>query len=268
VGSHRYWPILVTRPFVEQAQIPSFDRYDTAHLRNEDLEPEDYGYMPYEAVRLRNLYLQGKLEHLDTLQCINAYARQYQTRGSVLLVVDNNTVADVQMNQVSYIEYVPYMSWDCGSDWMCEYREAYMPCELRAKIQGYRASVSTWRPLHSTAPIAYCLSERLPDVCKVQSSLQILIIVVILNAFKAFLMFYIAFAVRESPILTIGDAVASFLREPDPATTDMCLASKEHFSNQGRGTGSWLQGASPYIARRQRMFVTASRLRWWLSVTL
>jgi hypothetical protein len=237
-------------------------------LRNQDLEPQDYDYIPYEAVRLRNLHLQGQLERLNTLQCINAYARQYQTRGSVLLVADNNTIADVQMNEVSYLEYVPEFSWDGGSDWMCQYREVYMPCELRVEIQRYRANVSTWRPLHSTAPITYCLSERLPDVCKVQCSLQILIIVVVINVFKAALMFYIAFATREDPLLTVGDAVASFLKEPDTWTAGMCLASKEDFKKQARGTGTWPQGASPYIARRQRMFASADKMRWYLSITL
>jgi hypothetical protein len=86
--------------------------------------------MPYEALRLRNLHLQGRLEHLDTLQCIDAYARQYQIRGSVLLVVDNNTIADIQMNKTpDFDDYVPDMSWDGGLTWMCQYSEIYMPCE-------------------------------------------------------------------------------------------------------------------------------------------
>jgi hypothetical protein len=224
--------------------------------------------MPYEAVRLRNLHLQGILERLEPLECINAYARQYQTRGSVLLVADNNTVADVQMHQTSYLEYVPYMSVDGGSTWMCQYRETYMPCEWRDEIKGYRANVSTWRPLHSSAPIAYCLSETLPDVCKVQSSLQILIIVVVLNALKATLMFYIGFATRESPLLTVGDAVASFLKEPDSWTAGMCLASKETYEKQAKSVERWQPGPSPYVIRRGTMFTSASKLRWCLSIAL
>jgi hypothetical protein len=157
----------------------------------------------------------------------------------VLLVVDNNTIADIQMNKIPYFkEFVPYMSWDGGSTWMCQYREIYMPCELRDEIQGYRANVSTWRPLLTTAPIAYCLSETLPDIFKVQSSLQILIIVTVLNALKAALMFYIALAVKGNPILTVGDAIASFLKEPDVWTAGMCLALKESFKKQAKSTGT------------------------------
>ena len=40
-------------------------------------------------------------------------------------------------------------------------------------------------------------------------------------------MFYIAFRIRDEPLMTMGDAVASFLRDEDPTTKNMCLSTIE-----------------------------------------
>jgi hypothetical protein len=45
------------------------------------------------------------------------------------------------------------------------------------------------------------------------------------TAVKFMLMLYIAYRVPEEPIITMGDAVASFLEKSDPTTKDMCLLS-------------------------------------------
>lgn len=42
-------------------------------------------------------------------------------------------------------------------------------------------------------------------------------------------MFFVAFSVPEEPLLTIGDATASFLEVEDPTTMDICLSSLKDF---------------------------------------
>jgi hypothetical protein len=42
-------------------------------------------------------------------------------------------------------------------------------------------------------------------------------------------MFYIAFKIQEEPLMTMGDAVASFLEEEDLTTKGMCLSTLEDF---------------------------------------
>jgi hypothetical protein len=55
-------------------------------------------------------------------------------------------------------------------------------------------------------------------------------------AVKAALMFYVAICIRDEPLMTIGDAVTSFLDREDLNTKDMCLFmvkdSKSHGSDQ------------------------------------
>ena len=51
-------------------------------------------------------------------------------------------------------------------------------------------------------------------------------------------MFYITFNVHDEPLMTMGDAVASFLGKNDPTTKDMCLSSFQDFKmNKGYSAG-------------------------------
>lgn len=84
--------------------------------------------------------------------------------------------------------------------------------------------------------VDYCLSERAEPHCKLQFVPVIAILVTCLNLFKACLIFYVAFFTTDEPLLTMGDAVVSFLENKDTTSSDMCLLtmqevkkSKHHF---------------------------------------
>ena len=47
-------------------------------------------------------------------------------------------------------------------------------------------------------------------------------------------MFYIAFCVNDEPLMSMGDAVASFLGKEDIETKNMCLSSMANFRD-GKG---------------------------------
>lgn len=55
---------------------------------------------------------------------------------------------------------------------------------------------------------------------------------------KAVLMFYIAFYINDEPLITMGDAVASFLAENDPTTKNMCLLSIHEVRKNGYRAGA------------------------------
>ena len=84
-----------------------------------------------------------------------------------------------------------------------------------------------WSPNITRGPfdVQYCLSEPAEQQCKLQFTLPIAILVTILNLFKAVLIFYTAFATKEEPLMTMGDAVVSFLEKEDLTTKGMCLLS-------------------------------------------
>lgn len=79
------------------------------------------------------------------------------------------------------------------------------------------------------SPIEYCLSQYIEPSCRLQFSLVIMIIVISCNFAKVLCMSLTIWKPSSMPLLTLGDAVASFLDRPDPDTANNCLASKLRF---------------------------------------
>ncbi|BCS26984.1 uncharacterized protein APUU_60032A [Aspergillus puulaauensis] len=83
-------------------------------------------------------------------------------------------------------------------------------------------------------PVNYCLSEKLPEKCKVQYSLPLAIVVMAFNLVKVAVICYAALTSADTsmPILTSGDAIASFLRTPDETTKGQCMVARERLGTQ------------------------------------
>ena len=74
--------------------------------------------------------------------------------------------------------------------------------------------------------VQYCLSERVPETCSYSGSIPILIVVIVCNAYKILGMLVVAFGLRDNPMVTVGDAVESYLNQPDETTKGWCMLSK------------------------------------------
>lgn len=87
----------------------------------------------------------------------------------------------------------------------------------------------------------YCLSKKTKDVCTLEYAWIITILVICANLFKlvCFLHSYYLLHKAETQLdpessrllLTIEDAIASFLEHEDRETSGMCLASKKDFES-------------------------------------
>ncbi|KAF2476761.1 uncharacterized protein BDR25DRAFT_375874 [Lindgomyces ingoldianus] len=180
-----------------------------------------------------SLYLsatqKSTLEQLDNKACINAYSRIFQsTKGNVYLVPVNNT-PDVR--DLTYEYPTTERSTGCGSqvgnEWIvnqflaggCRNQNAHIYLPL------LQANASDWRPLG--ARIDHCLSEPAKEHCKLQFSAHLIIIVIVFNILKTAVILLTAFWLKQTPLLTVGDAVSSFLQQPDLSTADMCLVSQK-----------------------------------------
>ncbi|OAL06451.1 hypothetical protein IQ06DRAFT_210 [Phaeosphaeriaceae sp. SRC1lsM3a] len=178
-----------------------------------------------ESLRLSNMYRDGKLARLNTTECITTYAATYQTHhGSVLVVKDMQGAAS----------FDDIRNYDQGMrpNWMCNPDQTWGigSCNSLEVIKDIITNVNGWRPLSASAPILYCLSEKLSiQRCKLQSSLHIMIIVIAFIAAMSMVMALLVYRDDEKPLLTIGDAIVSFLQDPDRWTQDMCLASYKDF---------------------------------------
>lgn len=79
--------------------------------------------------------------------------------------------------------------------------------------------------------IQYCLSVPVEEHCELQVSLAIIIVVIICNLIKVICMSIIALSQDTEPLVTLDDAIASFLDRPDLTTQGNCIAEKARFED-------------------------------------
>ncbi len=101
------------------------------------------------------------------------------------------------------------------------------------------------------------------------------------NVMKVLLMFTIAFRIRDKPLITVGDAIDSFLNINDSTTQGMCLCSKEslkiyefytkfysHEIVKKRLPNNWQMAPIEYKFSLRRWFSSTSKIGWSIYITL
>lgn len=227
---------------------------------------------------------------LDNADCIRKYSGNFVTDGGDLLAV---TSADFEMD--GKIGAVGVVSLPAGAGGNSIYFTGYAPatytseqprvegplghlfvCADQVKrvdtggftrgysdrdcnVNGLLARPTSWRI--GNARIEYCLSEIREEQCKLQFSVAILWLVVASNIVKLGCMLWILFRVKEHyTFVTIGDAVTSYLEDPDVTTEKQCLLSRDDVVK-----GRWRPGEAQlksFERRASRWFGAASRRRW------
>ncbi|KAF2871414.1 hypothetical protein BDV95DRAFT_606853 [Massariosphaeria phaeospora] len=180
----------------------------------------------------------GTLERLENAECIDEYAQTIQSnRRNLLLVAGDDKYPSPNQNPRFNNTKVFNADQSYPADflypyrWLCSGLE-HSPSnsdECVESLLEVKKNPQTWKIgsregyTQVTYPIDYCLSERPNSHCKLQFSLPIAVLVIVLNALKAAVIFYTVFGVEEDPLLTVGDAVSSFMEKEDMVTRDMCL---------------------------------------------
>ncbi|KAF5643491.1 uncharacterized protein FTJAE_3291 [Fusarium tjaetaba] len=87
-----------------------------------------------------------------------------------------------------------------------------------------------YKPAFQTMKVDYCLSERFDAPCRLSIVNPLLLIVCIMCITKCLLCAY-TLKVRswstEDPLMTVGDAISSFIAKPDTCTKGMCTLDAE-----------------------------------------
>ncbi|KAF2019264.1 hypothetical protein BU24DRAFT_489262 [Aaosphaeria arxii CBS 175.79] len=166
----------------------------------------------------------ANIELLQNRDCISEYSRSIQSfRGNLLLVTDGEYMGTRLGNRTDY--HVWFRTEPVGrpspNEWVCDNRSDSDICApMRDKlleeadswtVQGYK--------------INYCLSERSISSCRIHVLYQIGWLITALNLLKATLILVTVFMVKEDPLMTMGDAVASFMKMEDPTTLNMSFIS-------------------------------------------
>ncbi|KAF5515329.1 hypothetical protein CGCS363_v000120 [Colletotrichum siamense] len=201
--------------------------------------------------------------------CLGDYGTAFQSKRGSQVLVTNATEDDVFWPQAEMAQY-PQGGVSGSYKWLCK-EHAYMmgndyegesPCD--DMVANIKKGSIPWRPLGFE--VRACYNKETAEHSKLFFSRSICWVVTTLNLVKAILMVLVAYDGidnGEQPILTVGDAIASYLQDPDKYTLKMCLKSKKCFTKK-----DWEPSAKPFQATRHRKFSGGSVSRWVVCISL
>jgi hypothetical protein len=113
--------------------------------------------------------------------------------------------------------------------------------------------------------VEYCMSELVEERCSFHFSMPLIVAVIICNIGKVIAMAIIAFRLGDRPLITVGDAIDSFLHNNDGTTKDMCLTTWKDIKTMG-----WPLDPKPsvWLVAPKRWYSAASWTRWSVIVLL
>lgn len=208
----------------------------------------------------------GRYRKLNVSACYDLYDDYWRPQGNGLVFVKNATTPDNRSLQneslLLYVSVIPrYDDW-AKNMWALENGSvtfaAKSPDRGRPDVL---ISPGRWFLGRARYEVGYCLvqplEEQVANHCQLEYSLPILSVVCTQNLVKLCVMVTIWAVQRrrqraravtrgdsnsdpnetqdDDILCTLGDAVASFIREPDLTTKGMCLANKNDFVRSKRG---------------------------------
>ncbi|KAK7708318.1 hypothetical protein SLS57_009052 [Botryosphaeria dothidea] len=188
------------------------------------------------------------------------------SENSSLYAIDSysNSLAPV----VSGYRYV-WFSWICSQD--DSYPEYNIPGAICSDgaWQSVRDDSSRWSV--NGYDVEYCISEVVEDQCRLNVAINLLIVVIVFNAVKVVVITLVIWKIRDRPIVTVGDAAESFIRQPDITTKGMCLLTRADASKQSSKNVQFAYGPvepKPYKMEKKRRGSAASKARWATAMIL
>ena len=236
----------------QRTRVPVYNKTD-------DYYGPVYDRLNEHLLQLLSNYTAGNLDRLSNSDCISEYSRDINSfRSDVLVVLKPGPPMDPDSRGIMQNYTSPDVydissydaSWALTDNqfdfyWMC--RPSTIDDMCKFHVAEMKSKAANWT-LDSGRQVDYCLSMAMEGDCKLQFSPAIAVLVTVLNLFKAIIIFYTALAIKEDPLLTIGDAVASFLETKDHTTQNMCLLSaKEARKGSGyfpAGPKEWKDGTA------------------------
>ena len=207
--------------YVVSSDFPAADSFDQT-----DMDPDDLNH--FEQLRINATSLQ----RLENRACLEAYAGSINSdRADIVLVSSYNSGNELSPSQNKNLTswfpisqgllaasdgYGTAAEWICHSE-MTAYNDS-KSCDLTKSA----STGSSW--LFQQWDVQFCLSEQVEEHCKLQFSIAIMIFVICCNSIKLVCMFWIIRKRDSEPLVTLGDAIASFLDTPDQTTLNACLA--------------------------------------------
>ena len=228
--------------------------------------------------KIRTGIRSGIFEQLSVKECLREYAQQYVSRRGDLLLVQNKTSLYKYSNDHCTLKYRadtmnPWNSTfirkffpsvidphDVPSyDWQCPWPgDEY--CSVTNVINSVKSGKS-WEPFGD--PVQYCWSERLHEECTLTFNAPIGVAVIACNLIKACCMCLTLLLVKDSTLMTLGDAIESFMDCPDKHTAGMSIFCANRLTllwKQERIATAW---PDTYGGRRRQETLHDKLFRVW-----
>ncbi|KAK4889757.1 5'-3' exoribonuclease 2 [Elasticomyces elasticus] len=215
---NQYGMVLANPAFLDgggfdNSSIPLF-RIDLVRLIQEDYTAEPSGW-----------------QMLDPAECITAYA--FVSRFNNVMAITTSDAATG--SAVFFASSALYTSTDSDGlpyKWICaDTSDDRYVCDIAAA----EANAADWTI--DGREVDYCLAQTAEPHCQLQFSVYILLAVIMCNMIKSCSMLCALYWQRDGTLVTLGDALASFLDEPQASTRDRCLMSKRDVD---RGPLQWV----------------------------
>lgn len=209
----------------------------------------------YDVRVLRNQARTGSLTRLENRECILQFGKDTVSDASAVIVVTKPPPIEPQHNNsyVGPLLYIPPDGTGLGDKsavaygWICDNK---FSCDARKE-----ASESSWhvRPASNTLPdqpdqavfeVDYCLVRDEHETCAINLSIYLMVAVVICNGMKLGCFLGCLTIKEHRPLVTVGDAVVSFMERPDPTTISFGTVSGRDAEGRKR-ISSWKAGAIP-----------------------
>ena len=208
------------------------------------------GDLAYRATKALEVYQKNRtsLMRLEREKCLEVYSAPIISSNSDLLLVSN--MSSFTNSLIDFGNVLPKLTADSYGD--------SKPGIFFVPTLGYGYSTASLYDSDPPEWLQYCLSVPAEEHCKIQFSLAIMLAVILCNLIKTICMSMIAWNRGPEPLVTLGDAIASFLDRPDVSTEGGCIAARLRFEK----SKPWNLLSSRWDTKRLRWFQAASRRRW------
>lgn len=222
---------------------------------------------------------------LQPEDCINTYVRAQNKYGNVVVVTKET--ADDSLVSISIQQFGRSMGEIGNSPWVCDRINStgheFSDCDTDTlladvKMNGWRlpgykhpelpdptSSVYTKmpRPDHLFL-IDHCLAQPIDPPCSLYMAVPLLATVVGCNLLKLVCLLTTFWSLKGSRLLTVGDAIDSFLREKDETTADSGLMSAKTVVGwtQLHDRGAERPSSHPQKRKSKSGLSAVSRCRW------
>jgi len=205
-------------------------------------------------------------ERLDSTACIDAYAHDYLSERTDVVLISERTYEYAGNNSVTEIKNLTlyaYKRFYAPSEfndfeWLCNHESVG---DRRCDIGKAREKAATGNWVIFGFNVTSCLSRKEKEACSVNFSLVIAIIVIITNLGKAVCIASVCFLLNDQPLLTIGDAVNSFMRLRDCSTEGLGLITKRDI-RENQQVLRKVGVAKPFLPQGLRRWKIAGTPNW------